>query len=196
MISSRKGFWHSLFWSLVWLAVLGAIAFTLYGWAQAQLCPDDGWRSWRGYCSYDGEDAYWLYMFLTCVMSGVMGLIVVGTIWGLVYGFGDTLAFEMGENGVWHKATKKGYSFPAGAYAIETLFNRVLRVEVDQSTINRLFDVGTVRVHVVTFVNAEIEEHAFCLSSVLHPNELAAAIMWHAGKHEGMDLRIEDKPRA
>jgi hypothetical protein len=217
--ASRKGYVSTGVWSLVWLVLLGCLmavfvhlaqekATTILRLAEDQakslaLCMEDvqkygvSWADFGGLCPHGVADAeaelvYYLYCAGACLVGLVMGLVVWENI-AVLYRLREINTFVEGRAGVWQKFVSTWYEFPASVFTEETIIDRILAVEVQQTMIDRWCGVGTLIVTAAAFVNTETNEYEFTIPGVLNPSAAREAIMAQAGEHHGLDVRMAAK---
>jgi len=190
--SSDLGYISTGVWSLLWLIVLGGLAFVLYVWAQNNLALMESSDRWS-VVYFAAKDHYHLYNFALIVTGVIMGVIVGCNFLTAFYCLREVNTFVMGKDGHWEKLVCMSYGFPASVSISEDVIDRILEVKVRQSMIDRWYNVGSLTGKAIAYVNTEAKEVPFCIDGILNPVAARDAIMAGAGEHHGLDVRTAVK---
>lgn len=193
--STQRGFMSRYFWSLIWLAIFVGLAI----WFSSQIesiYAAENVRSWkeffRGGARWDYDSMHpipWLHMgmYLSWLIAGIIFLYILCT--GL-YSARAVNTFHKNAEGYWHKLVCESYGFPFGKKTFQTVFDRVIKIELTQSGIDRLFNTGSLEIEMVTFTNATAETTFQTIPAIKNPyqkrTDLEAALL----NHEGLKVKL------
>lgn len=172
--SSVRGHVSMIFWAGIWFIILLVLSRWMGGWIP----------------TLDDRVDRHLLTGVTWVIYAVMVIITVSTLIATLYGPFRINSFYKNKDGNWHKVTDVVYSFPFSKNTRETVFDRIVQVEVNQSSIDRLLGTGDLILTLVTFTNADVVEKTWTISAIEHPYRHQGEIMSGSPKHDGLDVRL------
>jgi len=90
--------------------------------------------------------------------------------------------------GHWGKVFCKMYGFPFAKETRQVLFDRIIEIGVEQSSIDRILDTGTLHLKVITFTNAAATEYEWTIPAIENPYEKKEAVEAALLGHEGLNV--------
>jgi hypothetical protein len=85
----------------------------------------------------------------------------------------------------WSKIEKRQYAFPAARETDTAVINRVTEVEVSESTIDRIFGTGSLRLTLTVFLNATEAQMTWKIPAIENPHKVAEEIRSRSLDHDG-----------
>lgn len=95
----------------------------------------------------------------------------------------------------WSKIEKRQYSFPAARKTDTAVINRVTEVEVSESTIDRIFGTGSLRLTLTVFLNATEAQMKWKIPAIEDPHRVAEEIRSKSLDHDGARVHTTLIPR-
>lgn len=174
--SSYRAHLSTYFWLVVWAAAF----YGLNQWLAYYLLNND-WGP------FDNREVfvpagYW-------VSWVAFGVIVLSFLYYVIYSPLRSYGFVGGGKG-WERGTVVTYSFPFSKNVEEVFFDRIVSVEVFQSSIDRIFDTGTLNLKLVVFTNGEAKEVEWSVVAIENPFNIKSKILAGSPKHEGVDVNV------
>jgi hypothetical protein len=190
--STLAGYLSTIFWSIVWAIVF----FAANRYLAAMLAEASYASTHRVYFDYNHRPWYADDFLLTCVQIGywaaatVAGIIVLfGVVGTAVYSRLEVNILTANDKGVWDKVEYSAVGFPFSKIAAKLSLNRVIKVTVQQSSIDRLIDTGSLTLTISTFANAEAEESTWTIPAIKAPYKAMNDILAGTAPHEGLEVR-------
>jgi len=95
----------------------------------------------------------------------------------------------------WSKIEKCQYAFPAARETDTAVINRVTEVEVSESTIDRIFGTGSLRLTLTVFLNATEAQMTWKIPAIEDPHKVAEDIRSRSLDHDGARVTTTLVPR-
>ena len=160
--STLQGFGSTIFWSIVWAVVLLLVASAL----SSHIDAADLQKAWWDQ-SHD-ESAFFAGIVMS-VLRWAVGFIAVCTLYCVFYGVREENVFSRNQEGNWSRVTCTTYGFPFSRDVRELVFDRIIDIAVNQSSIDRLLNTGTVQITMVTFTNADSKQRNWLFPAIKDP---------------------------
>ena len=173
--STFLGYVSMIFWGLFWSILI----FALNQWMTSYVATVE-----------DAVDRRFL-AFLIWIISLVVPITAVCVSYATFYGLFRVTSFHSNIDGNCHKVSKTEYGFPFSKHTSEAIFDRIVRVKVEQSSIGRMLNTGNLTLTLVTFTNADVIEKEWEIPAIKNPYQYQEDIMSQSPKHEGLDVRLK-----
>lgn len=193
--STQRGFMSRYFWSLIWLVIFIGLAI----WFSSQIesiYAAEKVGSWKEFSRSDARWDYasmysfpWLHigMYLSWLIAGIIFLCNLCT--GL-YNAREVNTFYKTSEGHWGKVVCENYGFPFNKKISQTVFDRVIKIELTQAGIDRLFNTGCLEIEMATFTNATAETTTQAIPAIKNPYQKKADLEAALLSHEGLKIRL------
>lgn len=144
---------------------------------------------------YRYDDAYLVWGFFTFVMV-VVAFIAFVYLCGVINNFylvKRTTVFDKAQKIV----TAVHYKYPYKVDTVEVRFNRVNpRVEITQSTFDRMLNTGKLRIKILTYANADTIETSWVIPHLNDPFGAKERILAGLPEYTGLKVQIEGEAQA
>ena len=189
--STQKGFVSQYFWGFLW-----ALSFLLFAsWCSGyieSIYTTLGVNSWSEFSnlSWYKKSDYWMVsfpflhigMYISYIIIGIIALVNLYT---SVYSAKEVNTFSKNEGDYWGKVFAETYDFPFGKTTEQAVFDRIIKIAVEQPSVSRILNTGTLRITMITFTNADSKEQKWTIPAIKRPyerkTELEAALLGHEG---------------
>jgi len=176
--STNKGYISMHVWSIIWSTVLLRVA----AWLVTYI---DKTRDAGGYLSVEREFAF-IAMIVLC---GIVVIILICNIVAAIYSARNVVVLSHGNDGFLEKLVVTSYGFPFSINKKQISFNRIVGIEVTQSSIGRILNNGDLALELVTFTNAQTLEESCEISAINDPHGIKSLIEKSLLGHEGLMIK-------
>lgn len=192
--STVRGYLGDIISNLFEMAVFLAIAMFLNSYVSGQL-------------NSAGVDSIWelsrvtdisFFALVAYVIKWLSYLFIAGGLYeiahNILYDSKETNQLSLdGDN--WSKIEGREYSFPAARKTSTATINRVTKVVVSESTVDRIFGTGTLKLKLTVFLNATETQIGWTIPAIKNPHQVAAAIRSKSRDHDGARVTTTLIPR-
>ena len=112
---------------------------------------------------------------------------MLGNVYCFFYASKAKTVFVQDENGQW-SCESVTYDIPFSRHEKHVPFDRLVQVDVNQSSLGRIFNSGTIAVKMVTFVSTEVCEKTWHIPAIVRPYKCAGALRSTSSGHEGVQV--------
>jgi hypothetical protein len=195
LASTQRGFMSRYFWSLIWLVIFVGLAIWFSSQIDSIYAAEkvSSWKEFsRNYERWHYASMHpfpWLHigMYLSWLIAGV--IFVCNLCTGL-YSARKVNTFYKNKEGHWSKIICESYGFPFNRKAAQAVFDRVIKINIVQASIDRLIGTGTLEIKIATFTNANADTEYWTIPAIKNPyqrkTELEAALL----SHEGLKVKL------
>lgn len=195
--ATQKGYFSQYFWGLFWFLMFIGTALWFSGYID-YIYKTLNIDSLKGFdeLSYSTKNKYemmypfpflHLGMFVSYFISAS---IVLVNLYTAIYGAREISTFAKGEDGYWGKLFNETYAFPFSKTTKQVVFDRIIGIEVKQSSVCRILNTGTLAVRMITFTNADSKEEKWSIPAIKKPYERKAEIEAFLLSHEGLKVKL------
>lgn len=193
--STQKGFVSGYFWSLLWFLALMWAASLFSGHIEL-IYIKLGISSFGefGDLSYSTKRGYRMMhppllhagMYVSYIIAGI---IVLVNSYMFVYSTREAnTIFKEGDH--WGKVLGETYGFPFSRDTKQAVFDRIVDITVEQPSISRILNTGTLKVKMITFTNADSNEQEWTIPAIKSPHERKAELEAALLGHEGLKVKF------
>lgn len=195
--ATQKGYFSQYFCGLLWLLAFMSAASWCSGYIDYiyKTLGVDSFSKFNDLAFYT-RNKYWMIstppllhfgMYMSYIVAGI---IVLVNLYTAVYSTREINTFSKSEGGCWDKVFSETYDFPFSKTTKQAVFDRITDIAVEQSSVSRILNTGTLRVKMITFTNADSKEKEWSVPAVKNPygrkTELETALLGH----EGLKVRL------
>jgi hypothetical protein len=175
--STLLGHASTIFWAFVWIMI-----FLIVG----------DWLSGIAYDRADYSEDTTLFAYIAyCFAVGIAGIILIGAFFKVLYGMLEVSTFYKDKEGHWGKLVGTCYGFPFSKSTEEWVFDRIVKVTIEQSSVDRIFGTGTLKITMVIFTNADAEKTKWYIPAIKHVHDAKEQIMAALPNHEGVRIQMQ-----
>ena len=179
--SSFRGYLSTILWGVAWILVI------LWAGRYLESLADASMTFGRSPLN----DLIWLVTWVTWIVAAAIAVCILHS---AVYGPLEVNTFSRRHGGSWVHVQCRTFDFPFSATTTETAFDRIIKVSVHQSSIDRLIGTGSITLSLVVYTNAEVVERTWTIPAVADPFGVRTGLLKHAAEHTGLDVRIRQDP--
>lgn len=172
--STQKGYMSNYFWGTLWF--FGLWIFASWGCGQYEVV-DNGFQ-------------YFLAFIGGVVAYIAMAIIALSNIDSAVYGTRTVNTFYQNDKGFWSKLSCDSYGFPFSKSNKQVVFDRIIHIDVEQGSICRILNTGTLKVKMITFTNANSQEEDWKIYGIKNPYDRKAELEKALMEHEGLTVKM------
>lgn len=198
--STQEGFVSQYFWSLLWSLLFLWAALWCLGYIESiyTILDIDSWDRFRG-LSRSKKNDYWMiypfpFLYIGMYISYIIaGIIALANLYAFVYSAKEITTFLKSDDDYWDKVFAEAHGFPFSKTTIQTMFDRIVDIEIEQSSIDRILNTGTLRITMIIFTNADSREQEWIIPAIKRPYERKAELETALLGHEGLVVKLLQK---
>ncbi len=123
------------------------------------------------------------------ILCAAVAITLILNLHAAAYGARDVVILSHGNDGFLEKLMITSYGFPFSVNKKQVSFNRIVEIEVDQSSIDRTINMGSLSLKLVTFTNAQAIEESITIYAISNPHEMKGLIEKSLPGHEGLLIK-------
>lgn len=123
------------------------------------------------------------------ILGTAVAIIFIFNLYAAAYGARDVVILSHGNDGFLGKLVITSYGFPFSVNRRQVSFNRIVEIEVDQSSIDRTINMGSLSLKLVTFTNAQAIEESITIYAISNPHGIKSLIEKSLPDHEGLMIK-------
>lgn len=173
--STQKGYVSDYFWGALWF--FGLWIFASWGCSQYEGMMDNYFQ-------------YFLAFIGGVIAYIVMAIILLSNIHSAIYGTRAVSTFYQDNKGFWNKLSCDTYGFPFSKTNKQVVFDRIIHIDVEQGSICRILNTGTLKVKMITFTNADSREENWNIYAIKNPYDRKAELEEALLDHEGLMVKM------
>jgi len=168
LASTNKGYLSTHFWTFIWF-----VAFWIFNsWCEGYIGKigryDFPWPQFGYYGSF-------IWMILAAMYNFYVA----------IYSARTVNVLQHGADGYLGKIICSGYEVPFSKTVSEKIFNRVIKITVEQESLSRLLNTGNLELEFLTFTNADSKEWSLSIPAIRDPygrkKEIESSLLNHEG---------------
>lgn len=191
--SLKKGFVSSYALGLLWIVALLGSARLLYWHIEStfkhfEVNSLSELMDLPYYVGSINSEMTVIFAYLGIIASLIISVVIlISTLNTLFYGSREVNVLKT-EN----KISYTEYSFPNNISTTTSQFDKVISVSFWQTIVDKMFNVGNVRIKFARLVNTNYETFSWKIPGVLNPQEVAKVFEDMIKNHEGVEVEILD----